>query len=267
MSESHFPERAVFELPAETVYGHVQRVHWMRAHLERSDRVLEVGCGTGHLIAFPLLGWGYNVVGVDIDEQSITYGKHMLEEAGLDPSALIAGDVRSVLGPFDAVIVSEVLEHLNDRDLDDMLAAIRERLAPGGRLIVTVPNGYGLFELENFLFYGTGLDRLYQRLSERSLVRRLKGVKRRVAKGWIVKDHPMTLAQTPHLQRFTWRSVHRLLARAGFDVVEARGTVQVCGPFSDMLFSGHPRAMELNARLGKRLSRFAAGFYLVAKRA
>ena len=67
-------------------------------------------------------------------------------------------------GQFDAVIASEILEHLDDEELRDSLAVIHEKLKPGGKLLVTTPNGYSLFELENLLWYRTGVDRLYRRL-------------------------------------------------------------------------------------------------------
>ena len=74
----------------------------------------------------------------------------------------------------------------------------------------------------------------------------------------------MTLADSPHKQRFTWRSIHAILARAGFEVVEARGAILFCGPFSDLAFSGLPRVMKANRRLGRRFPRVASDYYLAA---
>ena len=77
----------------------------------------------------------------------------------------------------------------------------------------------------------------------------------------------MTLADSPHKQRFTWRSIHDHVARAGFDVTEARGAILFCGPFTDLAFSGLPRVMAANKRLGRRLPRAASDFYIAAVRA
>ena len=74
----------------------------------------------------------------------------------------------------------------------------------------------------------------------------------------------MTLADSPHKQRFTWRSIHRILGQAGFDVVEARGAILFCGPFTDFAFSGVPRVMALNKKLGQRLPRIASDYYITA---
>jgi SAM-dependent methyltransferase len=250
-------------LARENIYGHLQRLHWLRSHLRREDRAVEFGCGTGLLITIPLLQEGYDVVGVDLDEVSIEHGRSLLREAALDPEALRAVDFRELDEQFDAVIASEVLEHLDDDELGDVLQIFHEKLKPGGRLLVTTPNGYGLFELESLLWYRTGVNRLYGKISSGRVWRGLRRAKARHA-DWAYPIPTMSLADSPHKQRFTWRSIHRTLARAGFDVIDARGTVLFCGPFTDMAFSGLPRVMALNKRLGRHVSRAASGFYLAA---
>ena len=250
-------------LPRENIYGHRQRLQWLRDNLRHEDRAVEFGCGTGRLITIPLRSWGYDVTGVDLDERSVEHGRGLLREAGLDAEALQAVDLGALAGPFDAVIASEILEHLDDDELRDSLALIHDRLVPGGKLLVTTPNGYSLFELENLLWYRTGVDRLYRKARSGGLSRRLRSLKSRRG-AWSENSEPMTLADSPHKQRFTWRSIHRILDRAGFDIVEARGAILFCGPFTDMAFSGVPRVMELNKKLGRRLPRVASDYYIAA---
>ena len=250
-------------IPRENIYGHQQRLYWLRDHLRPEDRTVEFGCGTGRLITLPLRAAGYDVTGVDLDERSIEHGRELLAEAGIEPEALQATDLAALPGPFDAVIASEILEHLDDDELRDSLALIHDRLVPGGKLLVTTPNGYSLFELENLLWYRTGIDRLYRRASSGRLARRLRGLKARHAE-WSETVEPMTLADSPHKQRFTWRSIHRILDRAGFDVVDARGAILFCGPFTDLAFSGLPRVMAANKKLGRRLPRVASDYYIAA---
>ena len=153
-------------VPRENIYGHRQRLYWLRHHLRTEDRAVEFGCGTGRLITIPLRAWGYDVTGVDLDETSIAHGREVLEHEGLDPDALQTIDLRERAGRA----------RCRDRVRDPRApgrrasyatrsAVIREKLKPGGKLLVTTPNGYSLFELENLLWYRTGVDRLYRRLA------------------------------------------------------------------------------------------------------
>jgi SAM-dependent methyltransferase len=247
-------------LPRENVYGHVQRLDWIRDRLRAEDRAVEFGCGTGLMLTLPLRVSGYDVTGVDIDRVSVDYGRKVLKRAGVGAEALAAQDLEEVAGGLDAVIASEVLEHLDDEQLTEVLALIYSKLRPGGRILVTVPNGYGLFELESFLWFRCGFDRLYHRRRVNMLIWHLR--KSRFG-DYVDSPYPSTLADSPHKQRFTLRSIQRTLERAGFRVAESRGSVLVAGPFSSLVFTGWDRAMALNARLGQRLPRVAAGFYLV----
>ena len=252
-------------MPAENIYGHVQRLYWLRDHLDPADRAVEFGCGTGTLITAHLRAWGYDVSGIDLDAGSIEYGRGVLARAGLDPDALSTTDLRDYPGPLDVVIASEVLEHLDDATLAESLRLMHDKLAPDGRLLITVPNGYSEFELENWLWTHTGSGRLFEFMREGAVARALRRLRGRLS-AWQEPDHPMTVADSPHLQRFTWRGIHRVLAVAGFEVVEARGAILVCGPFSDLLLSGVESAMRLNQRLAQRFPRIASDFYLVARK-
>jgi SAM-dependent methyltransferase len=96
-------------------------------------RVLEVGCGLGNLIADLK---GSKVCGIDFSAEVIRLARR--RHPGLD---LRVADVeRDPLpeGPFDVVILSDVLGHLDD--VQQAMERIRAVLAPGGRIIVTYYN-------------------------------------------------------------------------------------------------------------------------------
>lgn len=117
--------------------------------LEPGHRVLDLGCGEGrHAHGLHMLG-GLDVVGVDLDEASLRTAREGLAtlppRAAGDPhrTSFLAGDATRLAfadDTFDAVICSEVLEHLPDYDA--ALREIRRVLRPGGRLCVTVPHGW-----------------------------------------------------------------------------------------------------------------------------
>lgn len=110
-------------------------------------RVLDLGCGEGrHVIAAHALD-GVDAVGVDLSLDDLgTCAQRLREFAGETGGdapalfALLAADALRLPFPadsFDAVICSEVLEHIPDwRGALDEIARV---LRPGGRLCVSVP--------------------------------------------------------------------------------------------------------------------------------
>jgi SAM-dependent methyltransferase len=101
-------------------------------------RTLDVGCATGYLAA-ELAARGHAVVGVEADPAAAARAEAVCER-------VVAGDVEGAscraelraLGPFDAIVCGDVLEHL--RDPWDALAFLATLLRPGGIAAVSVPN-------------------------------------------------------------------------------------------------------------------------------
>jgi 2-polyprenyl-3-methyl-5-hydroxy-6-metoxy-1,4-benzoquinol methylase len=247
-------------LVRETVYGSRKRLEWVLRHLTKDDDILEVGCGTGYMICRPLAKLGYRVQGIDLDRNSIQHGRELLAAEGLEPGILSARPLGSISPPVGVIIVSEVLEHLHDDEIDDLLGEARSRLAPGGRLLVTVPNGYGWFEMEHFLWWRLHLGQLLFRSGLCHLVEKTKT--RYLGAAAIDAGPPSTLSSSPHVQRFTMSSITRRLETAGLEVVEARGSVAASGPFSNLLFGGVDGVLEANCRWGDRLGPLASGYFV-----
>jgi methionine biosynthesis protein MetW len=98
-------------------------------------RVLDVGCATGYLAA-ELGRRGCRVTGVEADPGAA-------EQARAHCERVIVGDVEdrvvrdgvAALGPFDVVVLGDVLEHLRDP------WSVLRALAPvGDRVVASVPN-------------------------------------------------------------------------------------------------------------------------------
>src|SRR5262249_26173679 len=131
----------------------------------------------------------------------------------------------------------------------------------------TVPNGWGWFELEALLWNRLGVGEFVVRRASRGAAHgALAQAKRELTDSYVAESCASTLAQSPHVQRFTFTTIQRILAAHGFEVFEARGSVLVCGPLSDLAFTGMEGLMRYNRRLGMRVGRLASGFYVAAVR-
>ncbi len=97
-------------------------------------RLLDLGCGPGTLIgAFDESG--RTSVGVDISGPQVAYARR---EYGSDTRTFL--EELPDDGEFDAVTLVEVIEHLAPAEVDALVGAGAERLAAGGKLVVTTPN-------------------------------------------------------------------------------------------------------------------------------
>lgn len=122
-----------------THWWFVARRRILEALIERkvrppaNARILEVGCGTGHNLEM-LSGFGH-VEAIELEPEARALSSKRLgrpvHDAALPDLSLFPAD------HFDLVALLDVLEHVDDDNA--ALAAIRGRLKPGGKLLVTVP--------------------------------------------------------------------------------------------------------------------------------
>ena len=106
---------------------------------------------------------------------------------------------------YDIIILTEVLEHVGP--CRDMLRYIHRNMRPGARLILTVPNGWGITELV--------LRPSYAMKRWPWGARFVGGVKKALA----TKDLTTANEQTPHIHFFTQGRLNRLLLENGFSPV------------------------------------------------
>jgi SAM-dependent methyltransferase len=135
-------ERAVFDRMAEH-----DQVHWWyvarrriladliarEGGLPEGARILEIGCGTGHNFEM-LKGFG-RLDALEVDGEARAFASRRLGHAvGAAPLPELAGVPDRT---YHLIALLDVLEHVDgDRAA---LESIARKLAPGGRILVTVP--------------------------------------------------------------------------------------------------------------------------------
>lgn len=157
-------------------------------------KILDVGCGNGNL-SIPLAVMGYNVTGIDLSDAAVKSSKAAADEVGVPATFLVGGLDAVSNGIFDAIICSEVLEHQSGPE--DFLKKLFDLLAPGGRLLLSVPNGQSLEE------------RLRRTLNHAGWVKK-------VVKKILGNATVQSSAQDPHVQFYAYSKLTDQLRAAGF---------------------------------------------------
>lgn len=107
-------------------------------------RILDVGCGDGSVGVWVCeqvkqRGGIVEYVGVDFDDRLVSACAERLRNAGIDGYAQTGDAHRAPPGPFDAILCFELIEHVPDPGF--LLDSLEQRLAPGGRIYISTPNG------------------------------------------------------------------------------------------------------------------------------
>ena len=194
--------------------------------------VLDIGCGDGTAAATaaPLLT-GHRVIGVDWSQDALTRARAHLP-------CTIRGELTGDGLPFtaesaDAVLFSEVIEHLVDPDA--ALDEIRRVLRPGGHLMLSTPN---LAAWYNRALLLAGVQPVFSEVS----LRAIHGRPGREVVG--------------HLRLYTARALREFVAGAGFEVVRLEGAP----------FHGVPRVLRPLDRLACARPPLASILLLHARR-
>lgn len=104
------------------------------------DKVLDVGCASGRQV-FKIAPIVKEAHGVDIAESFVEMANKYKTENGVKNTEFKVAVIESLPYPnayFSKIICGEVLEHVFDKD--KALSELLRVLAPGGRLIISVPN-------------------------------------------------------------------------------------------------------------------------------
>ena len=108
----------------------------VESHVPRKGSVLDFGCGYGMLSNFlALKGPDRQVLGIDLNKARIEVA--VRSSQGHPEVSFQLGDVRDFQGiPFDAVVMTDVLHHIDEDHVRVLLRIIRSCLSDDGTLVV-----------------------------------------------------------------------------------------------------------------------------------
>ena len=110
----------------------------VREHLRprAGDRILDIGCGTGEILRY-LPPCEY--VGFDVNPDYIAYARRHFGGRGVFRCECVSQATLQDLPPFDLAVAYGVLHHLDDAQVDDLIALAHAALRPGGRFLSVDP--------------------------------------------------------------------------------------------------------------------------------
>ncbi len=115
---------------------HLARYKFVSRLVKKSDRLIEIGCGTGYGSRY-LADYVQEVIAVDRGPAVIRHAKQHYEGRNLRYGHELT-DFPD-LGKFDVVVNLEVIEHLDVPEGRDLLATIKGLLKPAGVAFISTP--------------------------------------------------------------------------------------------------------------------------------
>ena len=227
----------------EDLWGYRKRLRFIEAIVQDlfasstagDVKILDVGCGNGSQLALPLLNRGFSVTGIDIDERSISKAKTLASGILNSKFLCCKPEDLSPDSSYDVVILSEVLEHLVEPGA--LLQSSVDRIGRGGILIVTVPNGYGEFEWDSWIF-----NRLKLQFVVNALARNSQDVLGATEN-----------QECGHVQFFTQERLERLFSDYHLTIIREEPGVFISGPIVGHTLARSRRFVDWNARVTQRL--------------
>lgn len=241
----------------EDLWGYRKRLRFVREAIREAFpesapealRLLDVGCGNGSQLALPLARGGFHLKGVDTDARSIEHARRLAEGTKRIEFACARLDELPATELYEVVILSEVLEHLEEPE--KLLTESARRMTADGIMIVTVPNGFGEFEIDSWVFRKLRLQRAVNALARNS--REVLGSTDNMESG--------------HIQFFTLRRLYGLFDACNLVPFRQGGASFLAGPIVGHALARFESFIEWNARVTDHLPlSFASGWYFALRR-
>jgi len=203
--------------------------------LEEGDKVLDVGCGIGTYTSNPLAHLPISIMAVDSDARTVKYASERNVHKNLE-FACAYGEYFDTDERYDLIVCSHILEHTLMPIT--LLSNMKRLLKADGLLYLAVPNGYGVFEVQNLLPRILSMTEYGKRLINRML-------------GKKAKDTLNT--DSLHIHFFTICGIKDLLELVGWSIVKQINDEFLGGIVFDRIFSKLPSLAGWNVNIADRL--------------
>jgi len=131
--ESQFPEQYF------TYKRSTEMARQISPFLAPGSRVLDYGCGPGYLME-KLISRGFHTAGLDFSAATRSAVREKFAQAPAFLGVYSLQELRDAGMRFDAATVIEVVEHLYDAQLQELLQTVKSLLKPGGVAVFSTPN-------------------------------------------------------------------------------------------------------------------------------
>jgi SAM-dependent methyltransferase len=213
--------------------------------------VLDIGCGNG-IVSRAIGRAGYHITGIDVSEKTIARAVAENDLDNVEFKVVGASQLKAEPGRYDAIICSEVLEHLHEPA--ELLSILYSSLKDNGVLVVTVPNGRGPRE-----FFVT---RPVQSLQKNNGLTWRAVNKLKSAMGYKGVTVQSAADDLTHVQFFTINSLKALAASSGFYIekITSSNFIEQVFPFS-LLFKRSSFLQKIDCVVADMLPlQFSSGF-------
>jgi len=228
------PDRVSYMVRNEADMAFKRRVQTIFEYIEPRDdmRILDLPCGRGFYLNMLRYVSQCQLVGADLDWEVLLQARRQLAQLpGITLQRVNIYHMPYPAESFDAVIFSEVLEHIEDdrRSLEEAFRVLK----PGGVLAITVPHA-------NYPFWWDPVNKTLESL-----------FKRHIQRGFFAG------IWANHVRLYEPQPLRELVASVGFQVADERAFTHHCFPFIHNLVYGLGKPLLESGRLPGGLARVA----------
>lgn len=248
-------------LPDESIYGIRKKASFLagqvvslRERLGRPPRVLDFGCGNAETIGRTLISTGCEYWGVDMHEPSLIHARRQFSTTLATFCSEPPDDVA-----FDVIVYGDVIEHMDNPV--SILSHHRNLLVPDGMIMGAVPNGFGPFEIENWLNRKLRLRKIYDRFEEVYYAIRhviAKWVKTRILGRTLPPPEEQAQAlpfnfDSGHVQFFSLGKFTETLVSSGYQPEVLVNASFIGGQLTGQMLRNYPGFNDFNVGIADRL--------------